>query len=151
MPIRIELQNDDGCEGVPQLEQFSGWVEAALQTSLPELEQTVRVVNEGEMQALNAQFRDLDKPTNVLAFPSDGEGLDYDYLGDLVICAPLVLTEADQQQKTPQAHWAHLTVHGMLHLQGFDHQSEHQAEQMEALEMQILDTLGYTNPYNGLS
>jgi probable rRNA maturation factor len=84
----------------------------------------------------------------VLAFPGDNDFLDYDCLGDLVICAPLVTLEAQQQGKPADAHWAHLVVHGMLHLQGFDHQSDKQATRMEALEIEILDILGYTNPYN---
>ena len=84
----------------------------------------------------------------MLAFPGDNNFLDYDCLGDLVICAPLVAAEALQQGKPEDAHWAHLVVHGMLHLQGYDHQSEQQATRMETLEIEILDTLDYTNPYN---
>jgi probable rRNA maturation factor len=97
---------------------------------------------------LNRRFRDRDRPTNVLAFPGDAEFLDYDCLGDLVICAPLVSAEAATQGKTAEAHWAHLVVHGMLHLQGYDHQQSADTREMERLEIKILDTLGYTNPYN---
>ena len=96
----------------------------------------------------NRRFRGKDSATNVLAFPAYSEFLDYDCLGDLVLCAPLVALEAAQQGKREDAHWAHLVVHGMLHLQGYDHQSAAQAATMEALEIEILDTLGYANPYN---
>ena len=80
--------------------------------------------------------------------PADSDYLDYDCLGDLVLCAPLVVAQARQQNKAVSAHWAHLVVHGMLHLQGYDHQNDAEANAMEALEVEILDTLGYTNPYN---
>jgi probable rRNA maturation factor len=97
---------------------------------------------------LNNRYRGKDYATNVLAFPGDNELLDYDCLGDLVICGPVVTAEASQQGKTAEAHWAHLVIHGMLHLQGFDHQDAAQTGKMEALEIKILNTLGYTNPYN---
>jgi len=148
MPVKIDLQNDDGFEDLPGEEQFEAWIEAALQNSYRQLEQTIRIVDRAESQDLNQRFRDRDAPTNVLAFPADAEYLDYDCLGDLVICAPVVSAEASAQGKTDQAHWAHLVVHGMLHLQGFDHRNAEQAREMERLEIKILDTLGYTNPYN---
>jgi probable rRNA maturation factor len=148
MPVKVDLQNDDGFENLPAQGQFEDWVEAALQASHEQLEQTIRVVGEAESRDLNRRFRDRDRPTNVLAFPGDAEFLDYDCLGDLVICAPVVAAEAADQGKTDEAHWAHLVVHGMLHLQGFDHQDAEQTREMEQLEIKILDTLGYTNPYN---
>ena len=148
MPVKVDLQNDDGFENLPAQDRFEDWVEGALQDSYEQLEQTIRVVGEDESRDLNRRFRDRDKPTNVLAFPSDADLLDYDCLGDLVICAPVVLAEAATQGKTDEAHWAHLVVHGMLHLQGFDHQDAAQTREMERLEIKILDTLGYTNPYN---
>jgi probable rRNA maturation factor len=148
MPVKVDLQNDDGFENLPAQGQFEDWVEAALQASHEQLEQTIRVVGEAESRDLNRRFRDRDRPTNVLAFPGDAEFLDYDCLGDLVICAPVVAAEAADQGKTDEAHWAHLVVHGMLHLQGFDHQDAEQTRDMERLEIKILDTLGYTNPYN---
>ena len=134
------------------MSDFERWVAAALQDSHAQLEQTICVVDEAQSRELNHRFRGKDSATNVLAFPGEfpdeRDFLDYDCLGDLVICAPLVGAEALQQGKPVDAHWAHLVVHGMLHLQGFDHQSEEQASSMEALEIEILDTLGYTNPYN---
>ncbi len=148
MPVKVDLQNDDGFENLPAQGQFEDWVEAALRASHEQLEQTIRVVGEAESRDLNRRFRERDKATNVLAFPGDAEFLDYDCLGDLVICAPVVAAEAADQGKTDEAHWAHLVVHGMLHLQGFDHQDAEQTREMERLEIKILDTLGYTNPYN---
>jgi probable rRNA maturation factor len=148
MAIVVDLQNDAGLADAPALADFERWVAAALQDSHAQLEQTICVVGEAQGRELNHRFCGKDSATNVLAFPGESNLLDYDCLGDLVICAPLVTTEALQQGKSVDAHWAHLVVHGMLHLQGFDHQSEQQANSMEALEVEILDTLGYTNPYN---
>jgi len=148
MAIILDLQNESAASSVPAAEQVRQWLKAALQADYARLEQTIRIVDESESRALNQQFRGRDSATNVLAFPTDSDLLDYDCLGDLVICAPLVAAEAKAQGKTEDAHWAHLVIHGMLHLQGYDHQTATQAARMEALEVEILDTLGYTNPYN---
>ncbi|MCP4980122.1 MAG: rRNA maturation RNase YbeY [Gammaproteobacteria bacterium] len=148
MAIKIDLQNESALPDVPSSLQFQEWVIAALQQVHRDFEQTIRIVDENESRDLNRRFRNKDSVTNVLAFPSDSALLDYDCLGDLVICAPVVASEAALQGKPLQAHWAHLMVHGMLHLQGFDHQSDRETEHMEALEIKILDSLGYTNPYN---
>ena len=144
----IDLQNDDGIPGLPAADRFRAWVEAALQNGYARLEQTIRVVDLDEGRNLNRTYRGKDKPTNVLAFAYDDAELGYDCLGDLVICAPVVAREAAEQGKPEEAHWAHLVVHGMLHLQGYDHQRDDQREAMERLEIKILATLGYTNPYN---
>jgi len=149
MAIILDLQNESAASSVPAAEQVRQWLKAALQAAYPRLEQTIRIVDEAEIRALNKQFRGKDSATNVLAFPADSDLLDYDCLGDLVICAPLVAAEAKAQGKCEDAHWAHLVIHGMLHLQGYDHQTAAQVSRMEALEIEILDTLGYTNPYNG--
>ncbi len=148
MAITIDLQNDATLASVPRKQLFQQWVAAALQGSHSELEQTIRIVDETESRDLNSRFRDKDNATNVLAFPGDSDLLDYDCLGDLVICAPIVVAEATAQGKPVEAHWAHLVVHGMLHLQGFDHNNDDETAQMEALEIRILNFLGYTNPYN---
>ena len=148
MPLKLDLQNDDGFDGLPAEARFRGWIEAALQRPYTALEQTLRIVGEAESRELNRRYRGKDAATNVLAFAVDGEYLDYDCLGDLVICAPLVAAEAAAQGKSEEAHWAHLVVHGMLHLQGFDHEAPAAARAMERMEIKILDTLGYTNPYN---
>jgi len=148
MSITLDLQNDEALADIPTDEQFVLWVQASLQLKFDDLEQTIRVVDEPESQALNRQYRGKDAPTNVLSFPAEIPHIDYQCLGDLVICAPLVIAEAQTQGKAIEAHWAHLVVHGMLHLQGFDHQTDAEAEEMEALEVEILSTLGYINPYN---
>ena len=146
--VKVDLQNDDEIESIPSTDQFKCWIESSLVQSFTQLEQTIRVVTEVESQSLNAQFRGKNQPTNVLSFPSDSEYLDYDCLGDLVICASVVESEALDQGKTLDSHWAHMVVHGMLHLQGFDHQDNREADEMEALEIKILSTLGHTSPYN---
>ena len=146
--ITLDLQNDDALFDIPSSEQFSEWVQASLQESFNNLEQTIRVVDEAESRVLNSQYRGKDAPTNVLSFAADIPHIDYQCLGDLVVCAPIVTREACEQGKECEAHWAHLIVHGMLHLQGFDHQTDDEAEKMETLEVKILSTLGYINPYN---
>ena len=148
MAIRVDLQNASKLDGLPSGTRFAHWVEAALQSTEEGLEQTLRIVDEAESRDLNRRYRGKDNPTNVLAFPAEDEFLDYRCLGDLVLCAPVVLREAAEQHKPVEAHWAHLVVHGMLHLQGYDHQAEADSAAMEALEVEILDTLGYSNPYN---
>ncbi len=146
--VKIDLQNESGYEFIPDLEEILVWVYAALQNENCDLEQTICIVGEDEIQRLNLQYRGKDAITNILSFPAEMPHIDYQYLGDLVICAPLVEREALEQSKTVYAHWAHLIVHGMLHLQGFDHEDETEATKMEALEVKILSTLGYSNPYN---
>jgi len=147
MAISLDLQNDDELDLVPQESQFRQWIEAALQAPYDQLEQTLRVVGEAEIRELNSRYRGKDCVTNVLAFPGADELLDYACLGDLVICAPVVVAEAGAQGKPVESHWAHLVVHGMLHLQGFDHQHDDDTREMEALEVKILAGLGYNNPY----
>jgi len=109
---------------------------------------SVRVVGSAQSRRLNAHYRQKDKPTNVLSFAGCGLAADgINYLGELVICAPVVAREAREQRKTPTSHWAHMTVHGVLHLLGFDHEVDEEAERMAAREAQILDRLGFLNPY----
>ncbi len=146
--ITIDLQNELNLAAVPDVALLRRWVNAALQQAYSDLEQTIRIVDEDESQALNRAYRSKDHPTNVLSFPAEAsEYIDYDNLGDLVICAPIIEREAQQQGKSVAAHWAHMVVHGMLHLQGYDHLDDEQAAQMESLEIEILATLGHTNPY----
>ena len=147
--LKIDLQNESDIADIPSIKQLEDWVLKSLLSDYQNLEQTIRVVNEAESQLLNNAYRGKDKPTNVLSFPSeDSEYLDYDHLGDLVICAPVVVAEAAQQNKDLMSHWAHMVVHGMLHLQGYDHITGSEAEQMETLEIEILASLGHTNPYS---
>jgi probable rRNA maturation factor len=141
---------------VPDEKQFCHWVNAALSAAAGGLGQqaevTVRVVDADEMTALNRDYRHIDKVTNVLSFPfelpidiDDSElGL---LLGDIVICAEVVEKEARDQGKATEAHWAHMVTHGTLHLLGYDHIDAAEADEMEALEAQILGAQGYANPY----
>lgn len=144
----IDLQIESASRALPDASGFERWVGAACLSDLPGLEQTIRIVDEPESAELNQLYRGKSGPTNVLSFPGESSHLDYAYLGDLVLCAPVVEREARQQGKSPEAHWAHMVVHGMLHLQGYDHLNDEEAAEMEALEVKILSTLGYGNPYN---
>ena len=144
----IDLQVESNSSSIPDIKLIKHWVSASLTADYSDLEQTIRIVDESESQQLNKSYRAQDKPTNVLSFPADDSAyLDYVHLGDLVICAPIVEQEALQQHKPLVAHWAHMLVHGMLHLQGFDHIDDEDAQKMEALEIEILAGLGHTNPY----
>ncbi len=144
----VDLQNEECLTDMPNQQDFETWVDAALMQKYDRLEQTIRVVGEAESRALNLQYRRKDAATNVLSFSAENDYLDYDCLGDLVICAPIVEREARQQSKSLQAHWAHMVVHGMLHLQGYDHHNSDEAYNMELLEIEILSNLGYSNPYD---
>ena len=136
--------------GVPTPASFRRWAEAALQGARhrQSAELSIRIVGAREGRVLNRQYRDKDYATNVLSFPVElPRGIASPLLGDLVICAPVVAREAREQGKSPRDHYAHLTVHGVLHLLGFDHQDERDATRMEALETRILAGLGITDPY----
>ncbi len=142
--------------GLPTRPQFRQWVLASLSGAGRRFdsEVAIQLVDAAEGQAMNRQYRGKDYATNVLSFPADlPEGLpeDFDFpqLGDLVICAPVVAREAAEQGKALGDHYAHLTIHGVLHLLGFDHVEEAEAEEMEALERQILASLGIADPYAG--
>jgi probable rRNA maturation factor len=135
---------------VPSPQEFERWAAAALAGRREAGELTIRVVGVTEGTALNETYRHRSGPTNVLSFPiDDSPELDTPLLGDLVICAPLVMREAREQHKPAIAHWAHLTVHGSLHLLGYDHEEPREAEIMEGLEAEILAALGYADPYAG--
>ncbi len=151
MTLAVEVQLAVAGDEVPGAAEFERWVRAAL-SGRRHAEVTIRVVDEAESQALNRRYRDRDSATNVLSFPADRPpGLPVEEavepLGDVVICAPVVGAEARNQGKHVAAHWAHLVVHGTLHLLGYDHQSGPQAGVMERREVEILERLGYSNPY----
>ena len=136
--------------GVPAATSFRKWVAAALKGRIREADLAIRIVDEREGRALNRHYRGKDYATNVLSFPADlPEGVTLPLLGDLVICAPVVAREAAEQGKPVAAHYAHLTVHGVLHLLGWDHEDDKDAEAMEQLERQVLAGLGLPDPYAG--
>lgn len=146
----VNLQLVSKATDIPSAEDFEHWAKSALQQTQGEL--TVRIVDRPESQRLNRNYRGKDKPTNVLSFPFEApEHLPSHYLGDLVICAPIVTAEAREQGKSVISHWAHMVIHGMLHLQGYDHQTDSQATEMEQLEQQIMANLGYPDPYKELT
>ena len=128
-------------EVLPTVAQFRKWTKSTLRV---DAEIALRVVDEAEGRALNRDYRGKDYATNVLTFCLSEEPM---LMGDIVLCAPVVLKEAAAQQKSPLAHFAHLTVHGVLHLHGYDHETEAQAELMETLETEIVTKLGYPDPY----
>jgi len=137
------------CEGdVPSQKQFQQWVEAALQSVPEECELSIRLVEIEESAELNSTYRGKSGPTNVLSFPFDSPvPMEPRLLGDLIICTPIVAKEAREQQKEQHHHWAHLVVHGCLHLLGYDHIEDDEAEIMEELEKKILHSLAIDNPY----
>jgi len=148
MAIVVELQLVSEADEIPPASRFQRWAEAALEGRRDDAELVVRVVDEVESRQLNHDYRGMDKPTNVLSFPFDAPpGVDLDLIGDLVICAPVVQREAQEQGKSAEAHWAHITVHGVLHLLGYDHIEDDQADEMEALERTILAGLHFPDPY----
>jgi probable rRNA maturation factor len=148
MAITLDLQLASSATELPTETEFQQWLEAAILPFQSDAEVTVRIVDAAESQQLNADYRGKDYATNVLSFPFQcPPGIELPLLGDLVICASVVASEAQQQHKTLQAHWAHMVVHGCLHLLGFDHINDDDAEQMETEEVTILQQLGFTNPY----
>lgn len=145
---QLEIQDVFQSEGQPTAEQFQSWVDAALADYRKDAELVIRIVDEQESAELNQQYRHKQGPTNILSFPIDlPDGVELDLLGDLVVCAPVLKREALQQHKALIDHWAHIIVHGVLHLLGYDHIEDSDAEQMEALEIVILNTLNIKNPY----
>ena len=137
----------------PRPAQFTRWGAAALAARRlgpagRPVDLSIRIVGLARSRALNARYRGKDKATNVLSFAGAGMGPDGRLnLGELVICAPVVAREVVAQRKSRESHWAHMTVHGVLHLLGFDHEQEVEARKMAAVEIQILDRLGFSDPY----
>ena len=148
MSVTLDVQYE--VEAGPDEDDIRRWVEAvmAAEQNAADVELTVRIVGVEEIAELNERYRHKTGPTNILSFPFEAPpGVELNLLGDLVIAAPVVASEAQEQQKTETAHWAHMVVHGTLHLLGYDHQDPVAAEDMEAREIYILQTLGFTNPY----
>jgi probable rRNA maturation factor len=149
-PVQLDLSVSYALprRGLPSAVSFRRWVEAALAGRIRRADLAIRLVGEREGCALNRHYRGKDHATNVLSFPAElPEGVKLPVLGDIVICAPVVAREAHEQGKEVLAHYAHLTVHGVLHLLGWDHENSREADAMEALERQILDSLGFEDPY----
>lgn len=159
MKLAVTVQMASSRRGVPHARSLKRWAQAACVKQLPrgddELALTIRIVGAAESRRLNRTWRNKDKPTNVLSFPADpspaplgrGPAEGPLELGDLAICAPVVAREAREQGKPAQAHWAHMVVHGVLHLLGYDHENDRDAEAMEAREVKILAQFGYSDPY----
>ena len=152
MTIEVQLASD--CRELPDASQLTQWVNMAIEQRKG-ADVVVRIVDEPESAELNTTYRQKDGATNVLSFPFEApewmptEVLAEDILGDLVICAPVVIREAIEQDKPVLSHWAHMVVHGCLHLQGFDHLDPEQADIMEMIEIKLLNSLGISNPYEG--
>ena len=154
-PTELELQLDvqlavEKETDLPSEEQLNTWANAALvtRTEHEEPELTIRIVDEAESQELNFEYRGKDKPTNVLSFPFEAPAhVPIPLLGDLVVCKQVVEREAIEQGKTLTAHWAHMIVHGCLHLLGYDHIEDEEAEEMEGIEKVIMKDLGFEDPY----
>ena len=148
-PITLDISYADNLPEIdfPSTEQIQIWVASAYLAG-SRAYVAIKVVGEVESQQLNKEFRGKDKSTNVLSFPMQmPEGMDLPILGDLALCAVVIAREAGQQGKALHAHWAHMLVHGVLHLQGYDHINDREAEEMEALEREVLAKLGYPDPY----
>lgn len=170
LTVNVDLQNPNGFDDLPDLYKLQAWCRKSIQESAyakafeGSLSVLIRIVDDKESANLNKTYREKDGPTNVLSFPNDISDIMFDitelnseqskqlkaqnsHLGDLVICESLVTKEAIEQGKSKISHWAHLIIHGTLHLQGFDHIDDTEAEHMESLEILILEQLGYNNPY----
>ncbi|GAB6039494.1 rRNA maturation RNase YbeY [Endothiovibrio diazotrophicus] len=150
MSVAVEVIYAVEGAAIPDEPHLHQWAEAALAGRADGAELAIRVVEEAESRTLNHTYRGKDQPTNVLSFPFEAPpGLEEEmpHIGDLAICAAVVAREAAEQDKAPDAHWAHMVIHGCLHLIGYDHIDEDEAETMEALEIEILAGLGYPNPY----
>ena len=153
--MNVDVQIVSNAAGIPSADDIGQWVKRAVSTVAADsdAEVSVRIVDEDEMQTLNREYRDQDKPTNVLSFPTgDVDGMPPGVtspLGDIVVCATVVAREAEEQGKTLDEHWSHMLVHGALHLLGHDHLTESQADAMESLEREILAGLGIADPYQG--
>ena len=157
MSLQLDIQNPEDYPNIPAEADLLRWAQAAWPGGADaEAGVVVRIVNAAESQELNRAYRDKDYPTNVLSFPYDEPSIpdeeddadDIEYLGDLVICLPVIEREAAEQGKTPTQHWAHLLIHGLLHLQGYDHITDAEAEEMEGLETDILGKLGFPDPHH---
>jgi probable rRNA maturation factor len=150
MPLdfNVFIQNLTHQTAIPNKKQFKTWIKATLKASIKKADITIRIVSKNESAQLNQKYRDKKGPTNVLSFSYQTPNELRTVIGDLIICAHLVKKEAKAEGKPPLAHWAHLIVHGVLHLQGYDHVKLPEAHKMERQEIRILKNLGFKNPYS---
>lgn len=162
MTVELELQIATTAKTLPHPSQFKEWVRvvfsdhaiAVNKNKLNNIEITIRIVDEEEITDLNYHYRHKQGTTNVLSFPSEkippviAEEFDYNLIGDIVICAAVVEHEAKQQNKELLSHWAHMVIHGILHLLGYDHEKEQEAYLMENIEIDLMKQLGFLSPYN---
>lgn len=147
--IKVEIQRVTPARGLPENRQIRHWIKKALSVLQKEnAELTVRIVDEKEGAQLNRTWRKKTGPTNVLSFQYEDEHYNDNFIGDMVLCAPVIISEAREQNKNPESHWAHMIVHGTLHLLGYDHIKTREAEKMESMEVRILESMGYKNPYH---
>ena len=153
MSYQIDVEVNSSSNKIPSIENIELWISAALQSDeLNQAEVSVYIVDEAESQALNTQYRGKNMPTNVLAFPADiPDEVGVPLLGDLVVCAPIVAREAQEQGKTLEAHWAHMLIHGTLHLLGYDHIEDDEADVMETLETRLITQLNFPAPYTEIT
>lgn len=148
----LEIQVVFESKDQPEQQHIQLWIDTALEDYAQDTEIVVRIVDEQESAELNEQYRHKQGPTNILSFPVEvPEGIELNLLGDLVICAPVLEKEALQQNKRLADHWAHIIVHGVLHLLGYDHIDDKEAEQMESKEIAILNRLHISNPYTEIN
>ncbi|PSW59627.1 rRNA maturation RNase YbeY [Photobacterium leiognathi subsp. mandapamensis] len=149
MAIYLDLQYaTESQDGLPTEAEFQQWLDAAITPFQADAEVTIRLVDEADSHELNLEYRGKDRPTNVLSFPFEAPpGIELELLGDLIICRQVVEKEALEQNKPLKAHWAHMVVHGSLHLLGYDHIEDDEAEEMEGLETEIMQNMGFVDPY----
>lgn len=148
MTLEVDVQIACDEDDLPGRADIRAWARAAVGNLRGDAELAIRIVDEAESARLNSRYRNKDGATNVLSFPFDQRaGVDLPLLGDIVICAPVVRHEANEQSKSDRSHWAHMVVHGALHLLGFGHEQAREAQEMEAMETRILADLGFDNPY----
>ncbi|MFA0140429.1 rRNA maturation RNase YbeY [Vibrio kanaloae] len=145
LDLQLAVENE---QGLPTEQDIQLWLDKTIPQFQENAELTVRIVDTQESHQLNHEYRGKDKPTNVLSFPFEAPpGIELDLLGDLIICRQVVEKEAEEQNKPLLAHWAHMVVHGSLHLLGYDHIEDDEAEEMESLETEIMQTMGFEDPY----
>ncbi|MEZ9051722.1 rRNA maturation RNase YbeY [Vibrio sp. 10N.247.311.64] len=145
LDLQLAVENE---QGLPTEQDIQLWLDKTIPQFQEKAELTVRIVDTQESHQLNHEYRGKDKPTNVLSFPFEAPpGIELDLLGDLIICRQVVEKEAEEQSKPLLAHWAHMVVHGSLHLLGYDHIEDDEAEEMESLETEIMQSMGFEDPY----